>query len=221
MPCAVWRLRPKSASRRASTSWRRWATRARCRRSTRSTDDRLRADGDGQVYVYDSKKREVCDAITLQPLDAATGGRCTRSRSATRSGAWRSRWSRSSQLGSPDESLRLAAAEELAKASSPEAAVLLHRALDKEKVAKVHDRAGAGGGARRSAERRTPTRGWRRVELIQRTRQRRLPRRAAAHRWPHAGGHLQRARRARARGGVARRRGGDVAAASRSAPPAA
>jgi urea transport system permease protein len=101
------------------------------------TDDRLRADSGGQVYVYDSKKREVCDAITLQPLTPRPAGlhEVEVSNSIRRVAQ---PVVAQLELGSADESLRLAAAEELAKASSPDAAVLLHRALDKEKVAKVH-----------------------------------------------------------------------------------
>ncbi len=105
------------------------------------TDDRLRADSGGQVYVYDSKKREVCDAITLQPLTPSPGGRPAGLHEVEVSNSIRRvalPVVAQLELGSPDESLRLAAAEELAKASSPDAAVLLHRALDKEKVAKVH-----------------------------------------------------------------------------------
>jgi urea transport system permease protein len=101
------------------------------------TDDRLRVDSGGQVYVYDSKKREVCDALTLQPLAQRPAGlhEVEVSNSIRRVAL---PVVAQLELGSPDQSLRLAAAEELAKESSPDAAVLLHRALDKEKVAKVH-----------------------------------------------------------------------------------
>ncbi len=99
-------------------------------------DDRLRADAGGQVYVYDSKKREVCDAITLQPLNPRPANLHEVEvsndirRVATPVMA-------QLQLGSPDESLRLSAAVELAKNSSPEAAALLHKAFDREKIERV------------------------------------------------------------------------------------
>ncbi len=101
-------------------------------------DDRLRADAGGQIYVYDSKKREVCDALTLQPIsprpanlhEVEVSNEIRRLATPIMAQL---------QLGSPDEALRLSAAEELAKNSSPEAAVLLHKAFDKEKVGRVHN----------------------------------------------------------------------------------
>jgi urea transport system permease protein len=100
------------------------------------TDDRLRADASGQVYVYDGKKREVCDALTLQPINP----RPANLREVEVSNQIRrvaTPVMAQLQLGSPDEGLRLSAAEELAKNSSPEAAALLHRALEREKVQRV------------------------------------------------------------------------------------
>ena len=102
------------------------------------TDDRLRADASGQVYVYDGKKREVCDALTLQPINP----RPANLREVEVSNQIRRLATpvmAQLQLGSPDEALRLSAAEELAKNSSPEAAALLHKAVDKEKVKRVRD----------------------------------------------------------------------------------
>ena len=103
------------------------------------TDDRLRAGADGQVYVYDSKKREVCDPLTLQPLNPRPAGlREVESSNSIRRLALPVL--AQLQLGSPDQALRRAAAEELAKrAGSDEAAALLHQALDKEKVPSVRD----------------------------------------------------------------------------------
>jgi urea transport system permease protein len=100
------------------------------------TDDRLRADASGQVYVYDGKKREVCDALTLQPINP----RPANLREVEVSNQIRrvaTPVMAQLQLGSPDEGLRLSAAEELAKNSSPEAAALLHKALEREKVQRV------------------------------------------------------------------------------------
>jgi urea transport system permease protein len=101
-------------------------------------DDRLRADSNGQIYVYDNKKREVCDALTLQPISP----RPANLREVEVSNEIRrvaTPVMAQLQLGSPDEGLRLAAAEELAKNSSPEGAALLHKALDKEKVKRVRE----------------------------------------------------------------------------------
>ena len=103
---------------------------------TALTDDRLRVATDGQVYVYDGKTRELRDAITMQPLASRPAGlhEVESSNSLRRLAL---PVVAELQLGSSDDSLRLAAADELAKGSSAEAAVLLHRALDKEKVANV------------------------------------------------------------------------------------
>jgi urea transport system permease protein len=102
------------------------------------TDDRLRAGGDGQVYVYDKKKREICDAVTLQPLAARPAGlhEVESSNSIRRLAL---PVLAQLQLSSPDESLRLAAAQELASRGSDEAASLLRQALDKEKAPKVRE----------------------------------------------------------------------------------
>jgi urea transport system permease protein len=100
------------------------------------TDDRLRVDGAGHVYVYDNKKREVCDPVTMQPLAARPAGlREVELSNSIRRVALPV--VAQLQLGSSDESLRMSAAQELANRSSAEAAVLLHRALDKEKVPSV------------------------------------------------------------------------------------
>ncbi|HET6146693.1 MAG TPA: urea ABC transporter permease subunit UrtB [Polyangia bacterium] len=100
------------------------------------TDDRLRAGADGQVYVYDSKQREVCDPLTLQPLHPRPAGlhEVESSNSIRRLAL---PVVAQLQLGSPDQALRLAAAEELAKRGSPEATALLRQALRKEQVESV------------------------------------------------------------------------------------
>ena len=80
--------------------------------------------------------RELCDAITMQPLATRPAGihEVESSNSLRRLAL---PVVAELELGSNDDRLRLAAADELAKGSSAEAAVLLHRALDKEKVPNV------------------------------------------------------------------------------------
>jgi urea transport system permease protein len=101
-------------------------------------DDRLRAGADGQIYVYDKKKREICDPITLQPLAAQPAGlhEVESSNSIRRLAL---PVVAQLQLSSPDDALRLAAAQELASRGSDEAASLLRQALDKEKAPKVRE----------------------------------------------------------------------------------
>ncbi len=124
-------------------------------------DDRLRADASGQVYIYDNKKREVSRRAHVA-ADQLRGLRtCTRSRSATRSAGWRPR-DGAATAGLARRSVRLSAAEELAKNSSPEAAALLRKAFEKEKGRTRTQSAGAGCGAHGSPEqqrRRAPGRG--------------------------------------------------------------
>jgi urea transport system permease protein len=101
-------------------------------------DDRLRAGPDGHVYVWDSKTRDLRDALTGQvvsprpsPLrEVETNNELRRVAMPVLAEL---------QLGAPEASVRRAAAEELAKRGSAEAAELLRRALERERDAGVRD----------------------------------------------------------------------------------
>jgi urea transport system permease protein len=102
------------------------------------TDDRLRAGPDGQVYVWNSKTRDLQDAVTLQPLATRPAGL----REVEVSNEIRRvvlPVLAQLQLGSPSAETRLGAAQELAKRDTPEAAALLHKAFEREKDPKVRD----------------------------------------------------------------------------------
>jgi urea transport system permease protein len=94
-------------------------------------DDRLRRGPDGVAYVWDSKKRDVRNALTGQVLapaptplkDVEIGNDIRRLAFPVLAQL---------QLGSPATGVRLAAAEELSKSGSAEASALLHRALSRE-----------------------------------------------------------------------------------------
>jgi urea transport system permease protein len=95
-------------------------------------DDRLRVGSDGRVYIYDSKTRDVRDVFTLavvnpapRPLKDVDSDNEIR-RVALPALA-------QLKLGAPKAADRLAAAEELSKGGGVEAAVMLHRALEREK----------------------------------------------------------------------------------------
>src|SRR6478609_5237215 len=100
-------------------------------------DARLRLGADGHVYIW-SKSRELRDPLTgqvvapeprpLKEIDVSNEIR----RFALPVLA-------QLQLEAPDASVRLAAAEELSKSGSAEAAVMLHRARDREKDPKVKE----------------------------------------------------------------------------------
>src|SRR5262245_40549043 len=101
-------------------------------------DDRLRIGADGHPYIWDSKARDVRHPLTgavvspaPRPLKGAEGGNEIR-RAALPVLA-------QLQLGSPNAAVRLAAAEELSKNGAADAAVLLHRALEREKDSGVRD----------------------------------------------------------------------------------
>jgi urea transport system permease protein len=106
------------------------------------TDNRLRAGADGKIYVWDSKRRVLLDAITQQMIGDGGAGRPAGLHEVEVSNSIRRialPVVAQLQLGSPSAALRLAAAEELAKRGSAEASVLLHRALDREKDKGVRD----------------------------------------------------------------------------------
>jgi urea transport system permease protein len=101
-------------------------------------DARLRLGADGQVYVWDSKTRDLRHPLTGQvvtpeprPVKEIDVGNDIR-RIAMPVLA-------QLQLEAPDAAVRLGAAEELSKAGSAEAIVMLHRARDREKDAKVRE----------------------------------------------------------------------------------
>jgi urea transport system permease protein len=99
-------------------------------------DDRLRVGSDGHPYIWDSKIREVRRPLTNEivspaprPLKEVEVSNDIR-RVAYPVLA-------QLQLGSPSADVRLAAATELSKGGSAEAPALLHKALAREKDAKV------------------------------------------------------------------------------------
>src|SRR5262249_52745053 len=95
-------------------------------------DDRLRAGPDGRAYVWDSQTRDLRDPLT---------GQVAAPRPKTvREVEMNNELRRVAlpvlaqlQLGSPEAPVRLAAAEELAKRGSSDAAQLLHRAVERER----------------------------------------------------------------------------------------
>ena len=99
-------------------------------------DDRLRVGSDGHPYIWDAKVREARQPLTNQivspaprPLKEVEVSNDIR-RVALPVLA-------QLQLASPDAGVRLAAATELSKGGSVEAAALLHKALAREKDAHV------------------------------------------------------------------------------------
>lgn len=100
------------------------------------TDDRLRVGADGHAYVWDSKAREVRNALTgsivnpaPRPLKEVEVSNDVRRLAFPVLAQL--------QLGSPDPAVRLRAAEELSKGGSPEAAALLHKAVARERAGDV------------------------------------------------------------------------------------
>src|SRR4051812_47215360 len=96
------------------------------------TDDRLRAGPDGRAYVWNSKARDLRDAVSGQLVTPAPR--------PVREVEMNNDLRRVAlpvlaqlQLGSPVASVRLAAAEELSKRGEAQAAQLLHRAVDRER----------------------------------------------------------------------------------------
>jgi urea transport system permease protein len=94
-------------------------------------DDRLRAGPDGKPYIFDSKTRDLRDALTGQVVSARP--------SPLREVEMNNELRRVAlpvlaqlQLGAPEAAVRRAAAEELAKRGSAEAAGLLKRAIERE-----------------------------------------------------------------------------------------
>jgi urea transport system permease protein len=101
-------------------------------------DDRLRAGPDGRAYFWDSKTRDLRDPLTGQVVAPRPA--------SVREVEMNNELRRVAlpvlaqlQLGSPTASVRLAAAEELAKRGSSDAAQLLHRAIDRERDGGVRE----------------------------------------------------------------------------------
>ena len=101
-------------------------------------DDRLRVGADGRPYIWDSKTRDVRHPLTgavvspaPRPLkDVEVGNEMRRVALPALARL---------QLASPQAALRMAAAEELSKSGSADAAALLHRSLAREKDAGVRE----------------------------------------------------------------------------------
>ena len=101
-------------------------------------DDRLRAGADGRAWIFDSHTHDLKDPLTGAPAPAAArpakevelDNDIRREAQPVLAQL---------QLGSPDKSVRLAAAEELSKAGSDDAAAMLHKAYDKERDKGVHE----------------------------------------------------------------------------------
>ncbi|MFL5307424.1 MAG: urea ABC transporter permease subunit UrtB [Polyangia bacterium] len=101
-------------------------------------DDRLRVGADGHPYIWDSKIREVRRALTNEIVSPAPPAlKEVEVSNEIRRVAFPVL--AQLKLGSPDADVRLAAATELSKGGSPEAAVLLHNALLHEKDGNVLD----------------------------------------------------------------------------------
>jgi urea transport system permease protein len=101
-------------------------------------DDRLRAGPDGRAWVWNSKTHDLTDPLTGAPAPAAARpARELETDNEIRRVAMPVL--AELQLGAPQASVRLAAAEELAKSGSQDATVLLHKALERERDKGVRD----------------------------------------------------------------------------------
>jgi len=101
-------------------------------------DDRLRIGADGHPYIWDSKTRDV-----RHPVSGAVVSPAPRPLKEVEVGNEIRRVAlpvlARLQLGSPAAAVRLAAAEELSKSGSADAAALLHRAKAREKDGGVRE----------------------------------------------------------------------------------
>src|SRR3569623_2736328 len=101
-------------------------------------DDRLLAGADGRAWIFDSHSHDLKDPVTGAPAPA--GARPAKEVALDNDIRREAQPVLAQlQLASPDKSVRLAAAEELSKAGSDDAAVMLHKAYDKEKDKGVHE----------------------------------------------------------------------------------
>ena len=210
------RARPRRPARgRASTGW------------PSASEDKIEAERAAQLAALDDP-RAIAGARRALRRSPARRGRRPRSTSGMRRRASSrpadaARWRRAPaaaqggrgrattsaasrcpvlaqlQLGSPDARVRLAAAEELSKSGSAEAAVAAPPRARARAGRQGARRAGAGGRARRSRRAPTPTRALAALERDRQERQRRLSFRAAAADRAGRRRRVRRARRARAR----------------------
>jgi urea transport system permease protein len=100
-------------------------------------DDNLRVGSDGKVYIWDSRKHEAFDPLTKAKVDAPRPLKEAGSSNEIRRVAYPVL--AQLKLGAPAAADRLAAAEELSKGGGLDAAVMLHRALEREKDQAVHE----------------------------------------------------------------------------------
>jgi urea transport system permease protein len=103
------------------------------------TDDRLRAGPGGRAYIWNNRNRELIDPITEQPLKPQPTGEIKEVEVSNEIRRMLAPVLAQLQLGSPRTAVRQAAAEELAKGGSPEASILLHKAVLREKDKNVHE----------------------------------------------------------------------------------
>src|SRR5450432_728617 len=94
-------------------------------------DDRLRVSGDAHVYIWDAKTRDVRDPLTLAVVSPAPRGlnEVEVSNELRRVAL---PVLAELRLAAPDAAVRLSAAKELSNGGGEEAAMMLHRALDRE-----------------------------------------------------------------------------------------
>jgi len=101
-------------------------------------DDRLRAGADGRAWIFDSHTHDLKDPVTgaMAPASARPAKEVELDNDIRRDAQ---PVLAQLQLGSSDKAVRLAAAEELSKAGSDDAALMLHKAYDKEQDKGVHE----------------------------------------------------------------------------------
>jgi len=102
------------------------------------TDDRLRVGADGNAWIYDKKTRDLVDPFTgaAAPPSAKPAREVETDNDIRRAAE---PVLAELQLGSPEASVRLGAAQELSRSGSEGVGALLHRALDREKDKGVQD----------------------------------------------------------------------------------
>src|SRR4051812_5984734 len=105
------------------------------------TDDRLRAGADGKTWIFDSKTRDLVDPLTgaAAPASARPAREVETDNDIRRAAE---PILAELQLSSPEATVRLAAAQELAKSGSEGATALLHKAFEREKDKNVREALG-------------------------------------------------------------------------------
>jgi urea transport system permease protein len=94
-------------------------------------EDNLRVGADGKLYIWNSRKHETYDPLTKAKVDAPRPLKEAGSSNEIRRVAYPVL--AQLKLGAPAAADRRAAAEELSKGGGAEAAIMLHRALEREK----------------------------------------------------------------------------------------